>query len=83
MCFASRLVALPPSTDRAARLNLAHARQQISKDLDLSALSESLAASSVMIVKLDGAEASFVSETTRLLSSTSIREERIRRPLAR
>ncbi|GAA5881217.1 hypothetical protein JCM16303_004846 [Sporobolomyces ruberrimus] len=57
-------------------------RQSISKDLDLSALSESLAASSVMIVKLDEAEASFVSETTRLLSSTSIREERIRRPLA-
>ncbi|GAA6016185.1 hypothetical protein JCM11491_003762 [Sporobolomyces phaffii] len=56
-------------------------KSSISGHLDLSAHSDSLAAFAISIVKLDGAEAEFQSVTAKLVSSVSVRPERIRQPL--
>ncbi|GAA5964653.1 hypothetical protein JCM3765_007659 [Sporobolomyces pararoseus] len=53
----------------------------ISQNLNLSSLGDSLAMTSIMTLKLDGAEKAFETETAKLLSSILIREDRIRRPL--
>ncbi|GAA5902822.1 Sac3p [Sporobolomyces salmoneus] len=57
-------------------------RQKISKELNLTSELNAFSTISIMLVRLEGAEAVFESETSKLLSSILVDETRIRRPLA-
>ncbi|GAA6002861.1 hypothetical protein JCM10207_001871 [Rhodosporidiobolus poonsookiae] len=56
-------------------------REKVSAELDLPSL-RAVAASSVYIVELDGAEAAFSAQTEKLLRTFTIRRDRVPRPLS-